>query len=57
MRMPGASFGTIYVIVGVIVAAIHDYFDQLGTVRQIGEAILAVLIWPLILLGVDVSLH
>jgi hypothetical protein len=57
MRMPGVSLGTIYVIVGVIVAAMNDYFDQLGTLRHIGEAILAVLIWPLILLGVDVSLR
>jgi hypothetical protein len=57
MRMPGISLGTIYVIVGVVVAAMNDYFDQLGTLRHIGEAILAVLIWPLILLGVDVSLR
>ena len=53
----GTSLGAVYVIVGVVVAAVNDYFDSLGTLRAVGEAILAVLIWPLILLGVDVSLR
>lgn len=45
----------IYVIVGVIVAAGHHYFEHLDTVRPIASAVLAVLLWPLVLLGV--SLH
>ena len=56
MRRGGLSLGTIYLIVGVVVAAIYDYFDRLNTLRQIGEAIVAALIWPLILLGVHVNL-
>ncbi len=56
MRRGGLSLGTIYIIVGVVVAAIYDYFDRLNTLRQIGEAIVAALIWPLILLGVHVNL-
>ena len=54
--MRGVSLGTIYVIVGVVVAAINDYFDNLDTFKQFGEALIAVLIWPLILFGVDVNL-
>ena len=50
------SFGAIYLIVGVIVAAINDYFDNLDTGLRIGTAVLAVLIWPLVLFGVDVEL-
>lgn len=50
------SLGGIYLIVGVIVAAINDYFDNLGTLKRVGEAIIAILIWPLILFGVDVDL-
>jgi Mn2+/Fe2+ NRAMP family transporter len=45
----------IYIIVGVIVAAGHHYFEHLDTVRPIASAVLAVLLWPLVLLGV--SLH
>ena len=43
-------------IVGVVVAAVNDYFDDLDTLKQVGEALIAVLIWPLILFGVDVNL-
>ena len=56
MRRGGISFGTIYLIVGVVVAALNDYFENLGTIRRVGEAVIAVFIWPLILLGVDVQL-
>jgi hypothetical protein len=55
--MRGISLGAVYVIVGVVVAALNDYFDKLGTLRAVGEAILAVIIWPLILVGVDVNLR
>jgi hypothetical protein len=50
------SLGAVYVIVGVIVAAINDYFDNLDTGLRVGEAIVAVLIWPAVLFGVDVEL-
>jgi hypothetical protein len=56
VRRGGISFGTIYLIVGVIVAALNDYFEHLGTIRRVGEAVIAVFIWPVILLGVDVQL-
>jgi hypothetical protein len=56
LRRGPSSLGLIYLIVGVVVAAINDYFDNLDTLRRIGEAVIAVIIWPLILLGVDVDL-
>lgn len=52
----GISLGAVYVIVGVVVAAVNDYFDDLDTLRQVGEALIAVLIWPLVLFGVDINL-
>lgn len=55
MRLPG--LGLIYLIVGVVVAALNDYFDRLGTLTRIIEAVIAVLIWPLILLGVDIDIN
>ena len=55
MRLPG--LGLIYLIVGIVVAAINDYFDSLGTLTRILEAVIAILIWPLILLGVDIDIN
>lgn len=42
----------VYVIVGCVVAAQHDFFDHLRTVDGIVSAVLAALLWPLVLLGV-----
>jgi hypothetical protein len=53
-RLVGGLF-VIYIIIGVIVAAGHHYFEHLDTLRPIASAVLAVLLWPLVLLGV--SLH
>jgi hypothetical protein len=53
----GVSFGALYLIVGVVVAAINDYFDDIDTLKAVGEAAIAVLIWPLVLFGVDVNLR
>ncbi|HEU0247105.1 MAG TPA: hypothetical protein VFR38_08480 [Gaiellaceae bacterium] len=46
----------VWVVVGVVVAAIYDYFDNLGTVGKILTAISAVIVWPLLLLGFDVRI-
>ena len=48
--------GLIYVIVGVIVANSHHYFTHLNTVREFFSAVLAVALWPLILLGIDLHI-
>jgi hypothetical protein len=54
MRMGGVIL-LIYIVVGVIVAATNDYFQGVGNITEILEAIVAVLAWPLILLGVDIN--
>lgn len=46
--------GIVWVVVGVAVAAINDYFDSLGTVGRVISAVLAVILWPLVLLGFDI---
>ena len=45
----------VYIVIGVIVAAGHHYFGHLNGFKQIVSALLAVVLWPLILFGV--SLH
>ena len=46
-----------YLLVGAIVADRHHYFAHLNTLRQIASAVLAVVAWPLILLGIDLHIR
>lgn len=46
----------VWIVVGVVVAAIYDYFDSLGTAGRVLTVIVAVLLWPLLLLGFDVRI-
>jgi len=48
--------GALWVVVGVVVAAIYDYFDTLNTAGQILTTIAAVVLWPILLLGFDISI-
>ena len=52
-----AFLGILWLIVGIIVAATHDYFERLDTVRLLLSAVLAVLLWPLVLLGIDLHIR
>jgi hypothetical protein len=49
--------GIVYVVVGVAVAASYDYFQNLDTFRRIASALLAVILWPLLLLGIDLHIR
>jgi hypothetical protein len=55
--MRGLSSGGLYLIVGVVVAAIKDYFDNLESLKAVLELLIAILIWPLILLGVNINIR
>lgn len=46
----------VYLIVGVIVAADDNYFKDVNKLVEVLEALLAVLLWPLLLFGVDINL-
>ena len=50
------TLGIVYLVVGIIVAAMKNYFDNVGTALRIVEALLAVLLWPLVLLGIHINL-
>jgi hypothetical protein len=49
--------GVIYLVVGVLVASTHHYFRHLHNVRPIASAVLAVVLWPIVLLGANLHLH
>ena len=46
----------VYIGLGIFVAQANDYMDKLGSLRRIISLVLAVLLWPLVLLGVDLKL-
>jgi hypothetical protein len=48
--------GIAWIVVGVAVAAINDYFDDLETAGRILSAVVAVLLWPIVLIGFDIRI-
>ncbi len=48
--------GIVYLVLGVLVAASQNYFDHLSTLGRLLSAIIAVIIWPLLLFGIDVRI-
>lgn len=50
------SIGSIiYLIIGVIMASNRGYLNNLGSISGILSALLAIILWPLLLFGI--SLH
>ncbi len=45
-----------YAVVGVLVANSHHYFAHLSGAKPVLSAVLAVLLWPLLLFGVNVHI-
>jgi hypothetical protein len=54
--MPFRVPSLLYVAIGLVVAFVQDYLDSLGTISRILTALLAILLWPLLLLGFDVRI-
>jgi hypothetical protein len=54
----GPSLITIaWLVVGALVARSHHYFVHTSTSRQVLSAALAVVLWPLLLLGINLHVH
>lgn len=47
----------VYLVAGAIVAATHNYYAHLHVARQYASAVLAVLLWPLLVLGINLHIH
>jgi len=43
--------------VGVVIAANHHYLTNIDSLRRVLSAFLAIVLWPLILLGVDLHIR
>ncbi len=47
----------LYLVVGGIVAGAHHYWTNIQTFKAVVSALLATVLWPLILLGVNLHIH
>ena len=56
MLLPRKLIGLIYLAIGIFVAASKDYLDNLETFKRVISALLAILLWPLLLLGIDLHI-
>jgi hypothetical protein len=56
MRRRMSLIPVIWIVIGVIVAASHHFFDHLNTIGALLSALLAILLWPLVLLGVNLTI-
>jgi len=48
--------GIVYLVLGLLVAASQNYFDHLSTIGRLLSAIIAVIVWPLLLFGIDIRI-
>jgi hypothetical protein len=49
-------FPLIYVIIGAVIAQQHHYFAHLNSLAHVASAALAMVLWPLILLHVNLHI-
>ena len=55
--MQGISIGgIIYLVLGVLVATSQGYFASLTTLGQLLSGLIAIFLWPLLLLGANLHL-
>lgn len=47
----------LYLVAGGIVSATHHYWTNLHSIASIVSAVVATLLWPLILFGVNLHFH
>ncbi|MEA2272168.1 MAG: hypothetical protein QOI98_876 [Solirubrobacteraceae bacterium] len=50
-------FTLVYLAAGAVIANDHHYFAHLHGVKHIVSAVLAVCLWPLIVVGISLHLH
>jgi hypothetical protein len=48
---------TIYLVIGGIVSATHHYWQNLHGWKPVVSALLATLLWPLVLVGINLHIH
>jgi hypothetical protein len=49
--------GFIYPIVGLVVTSQHHFLHRLEHLKPLASAVVGILLWPLVLLGVNLHIH
>ena len=57
MRIPRKLLMLVYIVIGVAIAASRNYLDNLDTAKRLASAVLAIVLWPLILVGIDLHIR
>lgn len=53
-----SGIGTIiWLLVGLVLASAHHYLSHVATLKPLISAILAIVLWPLVLLGINLHIH
>ena len=55
-RLLVAVVFVVYIVIGVVVASGHHYFEHLDALKPIASAVIAVLLWPLTLFGINLHI-
>ncbi len=48
--------GVIYLVIGAVIASSHGYLTDLSTLGHVLSALLAIILWPLVLFGANLHL-
>jgi hypothetical protein len=47
----------VWLVVGVLVASSHHYLNHVNAIKPVVSAFLAIVLWPLLLLGINLHVH
>jgi hypothetical protein len=47
----------VYVAIGAVVAYTHHYWSNVHTVKAVLSGLLATILWPLLLIGINLHIH
>jgi hypothetical protein len=56
-RRGPSLLGILYIVIGVFVAIDHRYLKNIDNLEQVVSAALAILLWPLVLLDVNLRVN
>jgi hypothetical protein len=56
MILPRKLLLLVYIAIGVAIAASKDYLENLDTAKRLASAVLAIMLWPLLLVGIDLHI-
>jgi hypothetical protein len=55
-RMRSGIVSLVYLVVGVVIASSHHYFEHASTLKPLLSALLAIGLWPLLLVGINLHI-